>query len=92
MNPDIDIQNVIEFIICNLSEESFLKCNLENINSGKWQSKAYYQFIDSTNANKSGSKWIFKENIILEHPKFGILVLDILEKDQPGGIEFIELI
>lgn len=92
MNPDIDIQNVIEFIICNLPEESFLTCNLENINSGKWQSKAYYQFIDSTDANKPGSKWIFKENIILEHPKLGTLVLDILEKDQLGGIEFIELI
>ncbi|UTX49730.1 hypothetical protein [Chryseobacterium sp. MA9] len=92
MKSDIDIQNVIEFIIYNLPEDSVLKCNLENIDPGKWQSKAYYRFVDSTHANKTGSKWIFKENIILEHPKLGTIVLDILEKDQLGGIEFIKLI
>ncbi|MFS4472587.1 hypothetical protein [Chryseobacterium sp. T20] len=92
MNHKIDIQNVIEFIIYNLPEDSILKCNLENISPGKWHSKAYYQFVDSTHANTPGSKWIFKENIILEHPKLGTLVLDILEKDQLGGIEFYELL
>lgn len=92
MKPNIDIKNVIEFIIYNLPEESILKRNLENISSGKWHNKAYYQFVDSHNANTPGSKWIFKENIILEHPKLGTLVLDVLEKDQPGGIEFINLI
>lgn len=92
MKRDIDIQNVIEFIIYSLPEDSLVKRNLENINPGKWQSKAYYQFVDSIHANKPGSKWIFKENIILEHPKLGTIVLDILEKDQLGRIEFIELI
>ncbi|TXI96964.1 MAG: hypothetical protein E6Q35_06840 [Chryseobacterium cucumeris] len=92
MKIDIDIQNVIEFIIYILPEDSILKCNLENISPGKWHSKAYYQFVDSTHANTPGSKWIFKENIILEHPKLGTLVLDILEKDQLGGIEFYELL
>ncbi|MDR4950780.1 hypothetical protein REB14_01125 [Chryseobacterium sp. ES2] len=92
MQRDIDIQNVIEFIIYNLPEDSILKCNLESISSGKWQSKAYYRFVDSTYANKPRSKWIFKENIILEHPTLGTIVLDILEKDQLGGIEFITLI
>lgn len=92
MKHDIDIQNIIEFIIYNLSEDSILKCNLENVSPGKWQSKAYYQFVDSTHTNKPGSKWIFKENIILEHPELGTIVLDILEKDQLGGIEFIKLI
>ncbi|PWW25390.1 MULTISPECIES: hypothetical protein [unclassified Chryseobacterium] len=92
MKLDIDIQNVIEFIIYSLPEDSILKCNLENISPGKWHSKAYYQFVDSTHANTPGSKWIFKENIILEHPKLGTLVLDILEKDQLGGIEFYELL
>ena len=90
MKPEI--QNVIEFIIYSLPEDSIVKRNLESINSGKWKNKAYYQFIDSTHSNTPGSKWIFKENIILEHPKSGTIVLDILEKDQLGGIEFIKLI
>lgn len=29
MKSDIDIQNVIEFIIYNLIQDSLLKCNLE---------------------------------------------------------------
>ncbi|MDW9378944.1 hypothetical protein [Chryseobacterium sp. JV558] len=90
MKPDI--QNIIKFIIHSLPEDSIVKRNLENINSGKWRSRAYYQFIDSAHPNTPGSKWIFKENIILEHPQSGTIVLDILEKDQPGGIEFYELI
>lgn len=48
MKRDIDIQNVIEFIIYKLPEDSILKCNLESIISGKWQSKAYYWFVDKT--------------------------------------------
>ncbi len=90
MKPDI--QNVIKFITHGLPENSIIKRNLENSNTGKWHNKAYYQFVDSHHPNTPGSKWIFKENIILEHPKLGTLVLDILEKDQLGGIEFIELI
>lgn len=35
MNSDIDIQNIIEYIIYNLPEKSIVKRNLENISSEK---------------------------------------------------------
>ncbi len=35
MNRDIDIQNVIEFIIYDLLQDSLLKCNLEKIKPNK---------------------------------------------------------
>ena len=88
MNRKIDIQEIIDFITFNLPKES----NLNIIKFGKWESKAYYKFVDSTSANKPGSKWQFKENIILEHPKYKTIVLDILQDDQLGGIEFIKFI
>ncbi|WP_213279677.1 hypothetical protein [Chryseobacterium indologenes] len=82
MKPEI--QNVIKFIIYSLPEDSIGKCNLENINPGKCQSQAYYQFVNSTHSNRPGSKWVFKENIILEHPKSETIVPDILEKRSTG--------
>jgi hypothetical protein len=92
MNRDINIQEIIDFIKYNSPKESNLISNLETIESGEWESKAYYKFVDSANANQQGSKWQFKENIILEHPKFKTIVLDILENDRLGGIEFIKFI
>jgi hypothetical protein len=89
MKKETDIQNSIDFIKLNLSERSVLINNLEKIDTGKWENKAYYRFVASTNANQPGSQWIFKENIILEHPELGTLVLDILEHDKLGGIEFL---
>ncbi|MBP2615387.1 hypothetical protein H5J24_08240 [Chryseobacterium capnotolerans] len=90
MRRESDIQSSLDFIKLNLSERPFLINNLEKISTGKWESKAYYKFVDSTNANKPGSSWKFKENIILEHPELGTLILDILEHDELGGIEFLE--
>ncbi|WP_027385546.1 hypothetical protein [Chryseobacterium gregarium] len=78
MNRDINIKEIIDFIRFKLPEELNLISNLEPIKSGKWESKAYYKFVDSTNANQPGSEWQFKENIVLEHPKFKTIVLDIL--------------
>jgi hypothetical protein len=92
MNRNINIKQIIDFIKYKLPEESNLINNLEPIKHGKWERKAYYKFVDSTNANQFGSKWQFKKNIFLEHPKFKTLVLDILENDQLGGIEFTKFI
>lgn len=92
MNKNINLKEIIDFIKSNLSKEYKLIANLETIESGEWESKAYYRFVDSKNANQPGSKWKFKNNIILEHPKFKTIVLDILEDDHLGGIEFIRYI
>ncbi|SHL65539.1 hypothetical protein [Chryseobacterium polytrichastri] len=91
MNKDINIQEVIDLIKTKIPENLNLNKALENAKNGDWESKAYYKFIDATNANKPGAEWQFKENIIVEHPTLGTIVLDILTEDRLGGIEFVEL-
>jgi hypothetical protein len=61
MNRDINIKEIIDFIKFNLPKESNLISNLETIESGEWESKPHYKFVDSANANQPGSKWQFKE-------------------------------
>ena len=90
MNKNINIKEIIDFIKSSLTNEVNLINNLETIESGKWESKAYYRFVDSINASQSGSKWKFKDTIILEHPKHKTIILDIIEDDHLGGIEFYE--
>lgn len=92
MNKDINIEEIIDFIKLNLNNESKLISNLETFELGEWKSKAYYRFVDSENGNQLTSKWKFKDTIILEHPKHKTIVLDILENDHLGGIEFYEYI
>ena len=92
MNKNINIEEIIDFIKFNLTYEYKLINNLETIELGEWESRAYYRFVDSKNANQPNSKWKFKNNIVLEHPKFKTIVLDILEDDHLGGIEFIRYI
>ena len=60
--------------------------------NGHWESKAYFQFVDSSNANQSDASWQFKENIILEDSELGTIVLDLLKDGQIGGIEFIKML
>ena len=66
MNKDVNIEEIIDFIKSNLTNEVNLINNLGTIESGEWESKAYYRFVNSKNTNQSGSKWKFKETIILE--------------------------
>ena len=46
-------------------------------------------FVDPRRPNQPGSDWQFEENIILEHPTEGDLVLDILKGHRVGGVEFL---
>lgn len=92
MKKDINIQEVIDLIKINIPEKSSLKDTLENAKNGNWESKAYYRFVDSKNANKPDAEWQFKENIVFDHPKLGTIILDILQDERLGGIEFVKFI
>ena len=56
------------------------------------ESKAYYHFVSSENANQPEAEWQFDTNIILEDPNEGQLVLDILKGNRVGGLEFVDKI
>ena len=65
--------------------EALLRCTLaEGPDEG-----LYIHFVDPSRPNEPGSDWQFRRNIILEHPVHGELVLDILEGDRVGGVEFL---
>ena len=91
MNNLIDIQEIIDFIKLNLPKDLYSTDDLK-AEFGNWKSKAYYRFVSSKNANKPGSEWQFHDNIILEHEKHGTIILDILENNRIGGIEFYKFL
>jgi len=70
-------------------ERPWLSAALSKCTKGRWDSPAYLRFVESRNANQPGSEWQFEENIILEHPEHGDLVLDILKEYRIGGVEFL---
>jgi hypothetical protein len=51
--------------------------------------RAYLYFVDPADANQPGADWQIADNVTLEHPKEGTLVLDILTGQRVGGIEFL---
>jgi hypothetical protein len=53
------------------------------------ESRAYLYFVNPADANGPGSEWQFAENILLEHPIEGSIVLDILTDRRVGGVEFL---
>jgi hypothetical protein len=53
------------------------------------ESRAYLHFVDPANANVPGSEWQLVENIVLDHPTEGSIVLDILTNRRVGGVEFL---
>ena len=56
----------------------------------EWESSAYCRLVPkSSNPNEPDSTWKFKWNFDIQHPIYWIVVLDVLEGDVLGGIEFV---
>ena len=91
MNKLIDIQEIIDFIKLNLPKDLHSIDNLK-AEFGNWESKAYYRFVSSENANIPGSEWQFHDNLVIEHQKYGTIILDILKNNRIGGIEFYKFL
>ena len=70
-------------------DESWLVAALQRCTRAARESRAYLHFVDPANANAPGSEWQFVENILLEHPTEGDIVLDILTDRRVGGVEFL---
>jgi len=54
------------------------------------ESDACVHFVSPRRPNRPGSAWQFRENITLEHPEHGELVLDVLKDGRVGGVEFLD--
>ena len=73
-----------------IPEEIEIINSLKSIKKGSWESRAYIYFVDPSNPNEPGSKWQFNENICLKDKKKGEVILDILEGNVVGGVEFLK--
>ncbi len=92
MKDPISIAEIIELVKEQKPDRQDVVLALENAIGGHWKSNAYYQFVNSKNANKKGAEWQFDDNIVLEHETLGTIVLDFLKDKRIGGIEFLKFI
>jgi len=58
--------------------------------TGTWESREYVRYVTSSDPNQPKSQWHFKTNVVINHRHFGMVVIDILQGDQIGGIEFVD--
>jgi hypothetical protein len=92
MTDPITIAEIIELVKEQEPEREDVIFALTNAIGGYWESKAYYKFVNSKNANKKGAEWQFDDNIVLEHETLGTIVLDYLKDKRIGGIEFFKFL
>lgn len=67
--------------------EALSKCVL-----AKTDNPAYTYFENEDKPNQSNSIWQFEENIILLDKKHGEIILDVLDGNQIGGVEFLKYV
>lgn len=54
------------------------------------ESKAYIHFVNPASPNQPGSEWQFDRSVLLNHPKHGTVVVDVLRDGRIGGVEFLK--
>ena len=88
-NQDLNIPAIIELVREEHPDIQDVITGLQNSVGGHWRSKAYYQFVDSKNANQIGAEWQHDDCIVVVKVD---IVIDLLKDGRIGGIEFISLL
>lgn len=70
-------------------EEAWLPAALAACTMARQESAAYIHFVSASDPDELRSEWEAQTDIILKHPTEGDLVLDILEGNRIGGVEFL---
>lgn len=73
---------LVEFARQAASEYPWLPAALEKCTSGVWTDRAYIRFVPT-------GDWGVVENIVLDDTPEGDIVLDVLEGQRIGGIEYL---
>ncbi|WP_143710891.1 hypothetical protein [Saccharophagus degradans] len=71
------------------SEYTWLRDALIACNRAKIRSDYYIYFVNEKKPNKPGSEWQFQESITIEDTPEGDVVIDVIQKNKVGGIEFL---
>lgn len=88
-NQIINIPLIIELVREQYPERDDVIEGLKNVASGHWSDRAYFRFVDSTNANQPGAEWQHDTCIVVDEAN---IVIDLLKDGRIGGIEFLSLI
>lgn len=86
------IKWIIDLIRQQKPDRTDLIAALKKVNPTQWERQPYIYFVSASRPNEPDSEWQFQENVVLEHPVEGTIVLDILRDGRIGGIEFINQI
>lgn len=70
-------------------EEAWLPAALAACTMARQESAAYIHFVNKADPDEPSSEWQEQMDITLKHPTEGELVLDILEGNRIGGVEFL---
>ena len=81
---------LIELAKEQLPEEAWLPAALAACTMATQESPAYVNFVKSADPEEPSSEWQVQTDLHLKHPTEGELVLDILEGNRVGGVEFLE--
>ncbi len=87
-----DPRMLIEDARAQVPEFPWLPDALARCGTGKWESSAYVRYVTSINPNQPKSQWQFETNVVINHRSLGMVVIDILQGDRIGGIEFVDRI
>ena len=81
---------LIELAKEQLPEETWLPAALAACTMARQESAAYIHFVGKADPEEPSSEWQAQTDFRLKHPTEGELVLDILEGNRVGGVEFLE--
>ena len=73
-----------------LPEEAWLPAALAACTMARQESPAYIHFVKPADSDEPISEWEVQTDLHLKHPTEGDLVLDVLEGNRIGGVEFLE--
>ena len=80
---------LVELAKAQVPEEPWLPAALAACTMARQDSEAYIHFVHPADSEEPDSEWEAQTDIVLKHPTEGELVLDILEGNRVGGLEFL---
>ena len=80
---------LVELAKAQVPEEAWLPAALAACTMARQESDAYIHFVHQADSDEPDSEWEAQTDITLKHPTEGELVLDILEGNRVGGVEFL---
>ena len=75
-----------------LANETWLPDALARCTRCFQKSNTYIYFVDPYQPNKPSAEWQFYQNLHLQHPTSGWLILYVLTENRIGGVEFVDQI